>query len=338
VLEKPATREDVARYVESTLGALAAVPGTQAVAAANLLPLRGGGSRSKISLPSGTSDPNGTPTISYAGVSPGFFGALGIPLLQGRSFGPEDAGRRVAVVNRTMADRLWPNQDPIGEEFALAAAPQGGWITVVGVSGDVAAWDSGDRHLPTAYVDATSLSAFPTYFFVRRPANERIASDEPLTRAIDSLKYTIERITPTPMDEVARSTFWRQRLFSLVLTAFGIAALTLTGVGIYGVLAFLVWQRSREIGIRMALGAEPKGVLRMVLTQATRVVTVGVVIGVGGAYAVARIARGLLFGVAPFDAALFLGVTAILTAVALIASLAPAFRAARISPSDLLRE
>jgi hypothetical protein len=91
-----------------------------------------------------------------------------------------------------MAARLWPNQDPIGKEFRLAADPQRGWITVIGVSGDVANWDSSDRPLPTAYVDATSLPAFPAYFFIRNLTGERIPSDEPLARAIDSLKYTIE--------------------------------------------------------------------------------------------------------------------------------------------------
>ncbi len=338
VLEKPAVQKDVGRYLESTLAALSAAPGTQAVGAANLLPLRGGGFRSKVDLPGGTLDPSGMPAISYGGVSPDFFGALGIPLLQGRTFGPEGAGGRVAVVNKAMADRLWPSEDPIGKEFRLAADARRGWITVIGVSGDVANWDSSNRPLPTAYVDANSLSAFPTYFFVRKRSGERTLSAEPLTRAIASLKYTIGHITITPMNEVAQSTFWRQRLFSLVLTAFGVAALTLTAVGIYGVLAFLVWERAREIGIRMALGAERKRVLRMVLSQAVEVVSVGVAIGLGGAYAVARIVRGMLFGVAPFDAWLFLGVTAILTAVAFIASLAPAFRAARINPSELLRD
>ena len=191
--------------------------------------------------------------------------------------------------------------------------------------------------MPTAYFDAASFDAYPVFFFIRRHSADQIVSPESISRAIESLGFPARRTVITPMEKVARDPFWRQRIFSLWFTAFGIAAVTLTVVGMYGVLAYLVWQRWQEIGIRMALGADRGKVLLMVLREGARFVGAGIVIGLAGAYILARAMRGLLFGVAPVDLMLFIGVTVFLAAVAMAASLAPAFRAARIDPNVLLR-
>jgi ABC-type antimicrobial peptide transport system permease subunit len=139
------------------------------------------------------------------------------------------------------------------------------------------------------------------------------------------------------MEKVARDPLWRQQLFSLWFAVFGIAAVILTAVGIYGVLAYLVWQRGQEIGIRMALGADRRRVLLMVLRQGAMFVGAGSAVGLVGAYLLARAMRGLLFGVEPLDSALFVVVTAFLAAIAMAASIVPAVRAARIDPNALLR-
>jgi hypothetical protein len=276
--------------------------------------------------------------IAYAGVTPEFFDTLQIPLLRGRTFAANEQRGRVAVVNESLAKLLWPNQDPVGRQFQLDADPERGWITVVGVSGDFITWDSnGDRPLPAAYFDAESFDSFPIFFFIRNRNADQIVASESISRAIGSLDFPIRRIVVTPMEKVARDPLWRQQMFSLWFTVFGIAALALTAVGIYGVLTYLVWQLGQEIGIRMALGADRHKVLMMFLRHGAMFVGAGIVIGLAGAYVLARAMRGLLFGIEPLDLTLFVAVTAFLALVAMSASIVPAYRAARIDPNVLLR-
>jgi putative ABC transport system permease protein len=333
-----ATPERVARYVDGMLTALAAVPGVEAAASINnMLPLRGGGARSGVSAPGSTAEPSTRPVIAYTGVTPGFFDTLGIPLLRGRSFEKNEQPGRVAVVNRTLANLFWPNEDPVGRQLTLDADPQRGPITVIGVSGDVLTWDSnGDKPLPTAYLDAESFNAYPVFFFVRTRGAQAV-SGEAIGRALAPVGFRFKRVVVTPMRQVARDPFWRQQMFSLWFVAFGAVALTLAAVGVYGVLAYLISQRWHEIGIRMALGAGRRTVLLMVVRQGAAVVAVGTVVGLAGAFVLARTMRSLLFGVAPFDPALFVGAAVVLAVIAMTASVAPALRASRVDPNVLLK-
>jgi predicted permease len=329
---------DVERFANGVLGALAAIPGVEAAASANvLLPLRGGGLGSKVTLPGEQAGASAARAARYVGVTPNFFDTLGISLLRGRSFSGDAEGGRVAVVSETMAKELWPNEEAIGRRFKLDADAERGWVTVVGVSRDVLTWDSsGEKPLPIAYLDLESFAVRPVFFFVRHRGTVAIGA-EAITRAIDALGLPVKRIVVTPMEQVARDPFWRQRLFSLWFGIFGSAAVVLTLAGIYGVLAYLVWQRAQEWGIRMALGADRVEVLLLVLREAGMAVGAGVVIGLGAAYALARTLRGLLFNVEPLDWPLFIATAALLTAVAMAASLAPAVRATRVDPKVLLK-
>jgi hypothetical protein len=269
-------------------------------------------------------------------VTTNFFAALGIPLLRGQGFVGNDRGR-VAVLNEALANLLWPNEDAVGRQFRLEADAERGWITVVGVSRDVLTWDSsGAKPLPTAYLDAQSFAARPLFFFVRHRGGQAIGA-QILSRTIDALGLPVKRIVVTPMEQVARDPFWRQRLFSLWFAIFGAAAVVLMVAGIYGVLAYFVRERAQEMGIRMALGANRIKVLFLVLREAVVLVGIGVVVGLGAAYLLARTLRSLLFGVEPLDWPLFVAALALLAAVAMAASLAPAVRAARVDPSVLLK-
>lgn len=338
--EEPASPDDVVRFTERIIDVASALPGIDAAAAtSHLLPMRGGGLRSVVETRDSGEDPGHGPVIAYTGATPNFFATLGIPLLRGRSLAPDDGRGGTAVVNVALARLLWPDQDPIGAQFRLAADPERGWVTVIGVSGDFLTWDSTrDEPLPTAYMDVASFDTFPLFFFIRKHDADRVVSAESITRAIDSLGFPLRRIVVTPMETVARAPFWRERMFSLWFGAFGIAALTLTAVGVYGVLAYLVWQRWREIGIRIALGADRRTVLLMVLRQGAALVAAGVAIGLAGAYVLARALRALLFGVDALDWQPFLAVTVFLASVALAAGIAPALRAARADPNALLRD
>ena len=337
-LGSPSGTDDAARYVARMQDALAAIPGVElAAATANLLPLRGGGFRSSVGLP-GDAAPGTRPVIAYTGVTPNFFAALEIPLLRGRSFVDGELTGRVAVVNERLARQLWPRQDAIGRQFRLDAEEDRGWITVVGVSGDVLSWDSsGDRPLPTAYLDLASFPVYPVFFFVQQRTAEQAIGTAAFSSAIESLGVPLRRIVVTPMDRVARDPFWRQQLFSMWFSIFGVAASILTATGIYGVLAFLVWQRLREIGVRMALGANRSKVVRLVLRHAAVFVGTGIVIGLVGAYVTARAMRGVLFGVEPLDLPRFVAVAAFVVLIAIAASVGPALRAARVDPNVLLR-
>jgi putative ABC transport system permease protein len=337
-LGSPSGTDDAGRYVARMQGALAAIPGVESAAAtANLLPLRGGGFRSSVGLP-GDAAPGARPVIAYTGVTPNFFATLEIPLLRGRSFGSGELSGRAAVVNERLARLLWRNQDAIGQQFRLDADVERGWITVVGVSRDVLTWDnSGDRALPTAYLDLGSFPVYPVFLFLRQRNVEQVIGAAAIDSAIESLGVPLRRIVVTPMDRVARDPFWRQRLFSTWFGIFGVAASILTATGIYGVLAFLVSQRWREIGVRMALGASGRTVIWLVLRHGAAFVGAGIVIGVVAAYFMARGMRGILFGVEPLDLPRFVAVAAFVVLIAIAASVGPAMRAARADPNVLLR-
>lgn len=336
-LQEAASREDVARYVTRVVDLLQGVPNVEAAAAStNYLPMRGGGFRSTAGLPTG--DGGSGPQVAYTGVTPNFFAALEIPLLRGRSFDDNEARGRAAVVNRRLANLLWPGQDALGQQFRLDADPARGWLTVVGVAGDVLTFDSsGPTPLPTAYVDARSFDQYPVMFFVRAESAARIVAPAAITNELQSLGVPTRRVIVTPMAQVARDPFWRQQLFSTWFSAFGGAALALATIGIYGVLAFVVGQRRRELGIRMAVGARRRQVLALVLREGATVAAVGIAIGCVAAYALAQTLQGMLFGVDALEWRMYALVAAVLGAVAIAASLAPALRAARVDPNALFK-
>jgi putative ABC transport system permease protein len=336
-LQEAVTVDDVERYVPRVLDALSGLPGVESSAAStNFLPMRGGGFRSSATLPN---DEGGSgPIVAYTGVTPGFFDALGIPVFRGRSFGENEQRGRVAVVNERLASLLWPDQDPIGRQFRLEAEPDRGWLTVVGVSGDVLTYDSnGPTPMPTAFVDVRSFEGYPIFFFIRMRNAAQPIGPPAVAGAVEALAIPFRRVVMTPMARVARDPFWRQELFSTWFTAFGSAALALAAIGVYGVLAYFVGQRRREIGIRMAVGARRRQVLTLVLRQGVVLVAAGILIGLVAAYAVARSLQGMLFGVDAFEWTVFAASAALLVTVAIVASFAPALGAARVDPSELFR-
>lgn len=336
-LQVTTTVDDVERYIARVLDALSGLPGVESAAAStNLLPMRGGGFRSSADLP--TDESGFGAVVAYTGVTPGFFDALGIPLLRGRSFGENEQRGRVAVVNERLADILWPGEDPLGRQFRLEADPERGWVTVVGVSGNVLTFDSnGPTPMPTAFFDVRSFDAYPIFFFVRTRGAAQVIGPAVLTSAIESLEIPLRRVAITPMTQVARDPFWRQQLFSTWFTAFGAAALALAAIGIYGVLAYVVGQRRREFGIRMTVGARPQQILTLVLRQGGALTGAGLAIGLVAAYVVARTLQGMLFGVDALEWTVFAAIAALLAAIAIVASFAPALGAARVDPNELFK-
>ena len=268
-----------------------------------------------------------------------YFEAMGISLLRGRLFGPEDVagGQRVVIVDDVMADELWPGQDPIGRRVKFGdASSTSPWETVIGVVGRVKHYglDTGGRM--ALYRPSTQSGARTMFVTVR-------ASVEPesLVSAVTSAVYAVDPDVPisnmrTMPGRVAASL--AQRRFAMtLLSLFAVVALALAAIGVYGVLAFLVSQGTREVGIRIALGATPRTILGMVVGRGLGVTSAGVLIGLAGALALTRFMQSLLFGVPAADLATFGGVALVAAVIAIAASVIPARRASAVDPMVSLR-
>ncbi len=267
-------------------------------------------------------------------VSPGYFYTLGIPVLKGRTFTDHDdeQARKVAVVNEALARHLWPTEDPIGKQFP----PPGGNFTVVGVVGNI--HHEGLSHETEAefYVPYLQLPDNSMQLAVRTAADpdSMVSAVRAQIRDVDPDQPLYHVAT---LQQVLSESLAPRRFNLLLLGIFAGIALALATVGIYGVMAFSVTQRTHEIGIRMALGAQKGDVLTMVLTQGLKLTLIGVALGIAGALGLTRFLSSLLYGVKPADLLTFTGVSLILTVAALLACYIPARRAASVDPIVALR-
>ncbi len=314
---------------------LLSVGGVQSAAWASSAPLTGGFFKTVIKEGEDPESKAGRNIVTTIVSSPGYFQTTGIPLLRGRDFNDadRDGSIRVAVVNQTLADRLWPNEDPIGKRFRFYT--DSFYQQVVGLVKTSKYTTLGEDPQPAAYVPLEQNAADLMVLVVNtgQPAAV-LGTVQHEIRTIDS---HVPLTNPFTMQEILRQSLWPARLAAILLGVLGALALVLASVGVYGLMAYAVAQRTREIGVRMALGANRSQVLTMVLRQAMSLVVIGVVIGVAGALAVSRVVARLLFGLSTTDPATFGSVGAILLFVALIASLIPAWRASRLDPLVALR-
>lgn len=316
---------------------LRAIPGVEAAGIATLLPIRGGGERSTVETFAAPTDR--APAVLYAGVSDGFFAALRAPLLQGREFNESEASEHaaVAIINHRAALRLWQDAEPLGQQFRLAADTSGTWFTVIGVAPDLPNWDVSDRPQPTVYLPLGFVAVDDPNVFIRSAtALESIMQS--VRREVGAVDGRLVIFDLQTMTDVHRQAFWRQGTMGTAFGMFAILSLLLAVVGLYGVLSYMVVQRRREMGVRLALGADGTRIVRMVVTDGMRLVALGVGIGLPLALAVARLLQSRLVGVRYTDPVSLGGVLAIMIGVAMIASYVPAARAARTDPIRVLRE
>ena len=264
---------------------------------------------------------------------------MGIPLLRGRGFNAEDlpGAPRAIIVNDRMARYYWPGEDPIGRRIRFSdEAP---WMTVVGVAGDVKAMGPADAmgsmEYYTALSQRRSVSEQMTFAIRTSLAPESLFSSiRDAVRAVDPKQpvYRLETAARMLDESLAESRF-----YLLLMTVFAGSAMLLAAIGLYGVLAFLVTQRTREIGVRMALGAQSRDVMRLVLGQGMRLTLGGLALGLVAALALTRLLKAMLFGVSATDPLTFAIIALLLPAVALLACYLPARRATRVDPLDALR-
>ena len=341
----PADSQQTA-FFDQVLPAIAAVPGVRAAGATSVMPFGGSWSTASFEIEGYQPPPKSPgPWGDVRIVSPAFFETLRIPLRKGRFLGEEDraGGRRVAVIDEEFVRRYWPNQDPLGKRFTFGPPPGAAdttareWIEVVGVIGhtkheglDAEArlqlyMPYRQRPLPFLTVAARTTGDPTTYANQIRRAVQSVDPDQPIANV-------------RTMDELIAQSVGQRRLSMLLLSLFSGIALVLASVGIYGLMSYSVAQRSRELGVRIALGAARSDVLRLVLRQGMSLALMGIVIGVGAAFALTRLIESQLYGVRATDPATFVGVAALLAVTALAANLVPALRATRVDPAVVLRE
>jgi predicted permease len=275
-------------------------------------------------------------------VTPGYFDAMRIPIVAGRAFGPQDGpmSNPVLLINETTARLYYPHANPIGRRIK----PNGDtlWFTVIGVAKDVKQGGVDSKTGTELYFDyeqtpRTEGFAPPNMNIVVRSTLDKVALAPSIRRIVSSLDRSLPIIQLRSMDEVFADSVARPHFLAELLGVFALVALVLSAIGTYGVLAYSITERRREIGIRMALGASPDGVRSMVLRQGLGLAGVGLVIGLLGAAALTRLTATLLFGVKPIDPSTYGGVAVFMLFVAATASLIPARRATRVDPLTALR-
>lgn len=325
-------------FKRNLLERVQAIPGVESAASALLVPLNGN-SWNRWVLSDTTEEHRGTTWLNY--VSPGYFRTLETPLLGGRDFDERDTATspKVAIVNQAFARKFLKGENSVGQSFRIWEAPgtPEPFYQVVGVAKDSKYQDMHEEFLPTAYFPASQLpKPDPSCWLAVR-------SGLAFSSLIASVKQTIAGISPEMDVEFKvfktqiRETLLQDELMATLSGFFGFLAALLAAIGLYGVISYMVVQRTKEIGIRMAIGAEGRDVIRMVMGEAGILMIIGLVIGTGLAIASAQVAKSLLFGLRPRDPFSLLAAAVTLAAVAALASFAPAYRASRLDPLTALR-
>jgi putative ABC transport system permease protein len=334
-LAKQQIVDDIVRRVE-------ALPGVEAATISNTIPLDGGGAGDGVIVEGQTVEKGKEPPIFWTGVGGHWLATLGVKLESGRTFTAAELrdSARVAVIDQTMAAKLWPKEDAIGRRFRLASDTSRQAFTVIGVARNIRIEGLDDNEAPQP-------SAFMPYYFlpvrnhglmVRVREGSAPASVTSAVRgAIRAADPAVPVFNVQPMQKVRELSFWQYGLFGSMFGAFGAIALFLAAIGVYGVISYGVTQRTRELGVRVALGAQRRDVVGLVVRQGMSLAGIGIGVGLLGAVGVTRVVKSLLIGVSPTDPLSFGGVAAFLAGVALLASVIPARRATEVDPIVALR-
>jgi putative ABC transport system permease protein len=332
----PEADQQLLAYYQQLLARLRAEPGLRDVAAVRTPPLTANSEDVAFRTPSMPDRPaNQLPTAPNLPVSDGYFGAMGIPVLQGREFTPKDLpdGPRVTVVSDAFAKRYFPGESALNQVLLLGGGKP---FRIVGVVGDVHQSGIADHPVPTIYFPyAQSMRSQVT--FVARAA-QPLAALGAIRRAIHDVDPEQTMTSLTTFANLRRSELARPRLLALLLGAFGVVGVLLGATGVYGVLAYVVTERRRELGVRIALGAVPRTLAATVLARAGLLAIGGICSGAAVAWASTRFLRSVLYGITAHDVTTFVGVAMGLLAVTVVAAWLPARRATRVSPLEALRE
>jgi putative ABC transport system permease protein len=337
----PADEDRFVSFFDRTLARLHELPGVTAAGATNMIPLDGNGTDRLIEIEGyEPRDESDMPDAQNRQATPGWFAAMGIPLVRGRLIEHSDDNKapRVLVVNEAFVKTYFPNGDATGKRIRLGKLTTDfPWGTIVGVVGDVRGFALEEPPLPTMYWPVAQVRGTPSLAIVVRTENDPAALASSVRDAIGEIDKTQPIYEMQTLDQLVAKSLDQRRFTLTLMVLFGVIALVLSSIGIYGVMAFAVTQRTQEIGIRMALGASAVDVLKMVVGSGMFLALIGVVVGLIGAFGLTRLMASLLFGVSPTDLVTFGLVTAVLLMVALLACYIPARRATKVDPLVALR-
>jgi len=328
-------------FYAEVLRRVQALPGVQSAAVAGNLPLTYDGDSMPIGIEGRTDPPpDQRPDVILRVVGPGYFSTMGIPLVRGRDFREQDKddSARVVIVSEKTARHFWPGENPIGKRLKPGSTNRNiPWIEIIGVVKDVRQNDFVSEPKMQMYMPYQQLNSFAPNALVVRTNVEPLS----LAGAVRNAIWAVDKDQPVSnlrsMDEIVSEAVARQRFSMLLLGIFAALAMVLAAVGIYGVMSYSIAQRTREIGLRIALGAQKSDVLKMILRQGLRFVAAGLAIGLAASFALTRVMASLLFGISATDPATFVSISLMLIAVALLASYIPAVRAMKIDPMLALR-
>ena len=323
-----------ASFYPAVLENLSSLPGVQSVSLASALPVTAGGSRVQLSANETRPAVNEEISMDIVSISPRFFETTGLPLLRGRDFRRIDNEKstQVMIVNETMAKKFWPDSDPVGRTFNDGQTT----FEVIGVARDTKYRNLREAPRMTFY-QPLAQSYRPSMNLLVRTAGEPSQIMPSVRARLKTIEPALTVFNIRTLFEHVGGSLYVERMESLLLTVFGALALTLTAIGIYGVVTYSVAQRTREVGIRMALGAQKKDVLKMVLAQGVALVAWGAVIGLIACYWLSRLVSSQLYGVSAYDPATLISVVVVLIVVALLATYIPARRATKVDPLVALR-
>lgn len=328
----------ISQFENELLQRLRAVPGVRSAAFTSYLPMSGVDNSWAFFIAGRAPNPPGVFDVTnYRPVTAGYFETMAIPMLRGRGFSDADSENSplVVVINATMARTWWSGQNPVGQHIRFGDDQ---WRTIVGVAGDVHHDDLANNPEPEMYVPYGQVPNVEV-----RPVVVLRTSVEPAA-LVDALRKTVSVVDPNvPIDRIESmkqlvyGSEGESRFRTVFVLIFAFLALFVASIGLYGIMSYSVTQRTREFGIRMAVGATRGAVLRGVLTRAAKFVCVGICVGIAGALVLTHFIASLLFGITPFDLSIFVSVPVLLTAIAFMASYFPARRASSVNPMDALR-
>ena len=328
-------------YWGRVLDQVRAVPGVKAAALSASAPMSPGMSVLGFQIAGRPEVPlHQSPIGHYLEVSPGYFSTMGVPVLKGREFSPQDAieNPRAIIINEAMARREFPNDEALGQRLTFGAGPDGErqWLEVVGVVGNVRQYRADEAPVPMTYVVHTSAPQ-RSYSLIVRADGDATALVSSVRAAVQSVDPTLPIARARTLDELIGASLTQRKFNMTLLVVFASIALVLAIAGIYGTVAYAVEQRTQEIGIRVALGATTREVLRLVLVDALKPVGAGLALGMLAAFALTRALDRLVYGISTTDALTFVTLPLFLGVVAMLASWLPALRATRVDPMIALR-
>ncbi len=334
--------EAKAAFFRRALQALQAQPGVAAAAVTTSIPTDDGGSPGRLVVEAPMTAPREELGVSLIGTTPELFGVRGTGLVAGRLFTEgetADPRSAVAIVNRGLAHRLWPGADALGRRLGLVENGVVQWLEVVGIAPDVQYEEIGEDTAQSrlnVFLPYTRLG-WRTMAVLVRSDGDPASLAAGVRSALRSLDAGLPVYDVRTLGQVRAYTTWEQRFFGRMMGAFAFAAVLLACVGVYGLLSFAVSRRTQEIGVRMALGARPGDMTRLVLSEGARMAGLGTALGLGLALGLGQALRAVLYGVSPTEPWTFAAMALVLLAVVLLASLVPALRAARVEPMTALR-